>query len=565
MKKLRWQLLVVILTLVTVAGLLYLQDAGTQQVVFLPQPATGGIYSEALIGSISRLNPLLDLNNPADRDIDRLIFSGLIRFDARGMPMPDLAESWGVSQDGTIYNFSIRPNAVWHDGQPVTSDDVIFTIELIKNDVTFFPLDVRDLWKQVEIRRLNDKTLQFVLPEPYAPFLDYLTFGVLPRHLLGAIPADQIPAAEFNLNPVGTGPYKFDRLVISGGQVVGVELSLFEDYYGQKPFVQQVVFRYYASAADALAAFREGEVLAISQVTPDVLPEALAEPNLSIYTGRLPEMSMVLLNHNAPDKPFLKDANLRRALLMAINRQRIVDRLLGGQGIVADGPIFPATWAYYENIEHVVYDPQAATDLLKNNGYQIPASGGDVRADADGNLLEFSLVHPDDALHTAIAENIQETWAAVGVRVTLEALPYERMVNERIATRSYQAALVDLNLARLPDPDPYPFWHQSEATGGQNYTGWDNRTASEYLEQARVNTDFELRTRLYRNFQVVFSRELPALPLYYPVYSYGVSQQVLGVQVPPLFDTSDRFLTIGEWYLVTRRGAEESATPEQQP
>lgn len=563
MKKLRLQLLVVIVTLLFVAVLLFTQDAGTQAVSFVPQPATGGIYSEALIGSISRLNPLLDLNNPADRDIDRLIFSGLIRFDSRGMPMPDLAESWGVSQDGTIYNFSIRPNAIWHDGQPVTSDDVIFTIELIKNDVTFFPLDVRDLWKQVQIKRLNDKTLQFVLPEPYAPFLDYLTFGVLPQHLLGSIPPDQIPAAEFNLNPVGSGPYKFDRLVVSGGQVTGVELSLFTDYYGQKPFIQQVVFRYYPSSEAALAAFREGEVLAISQITPDVLPTALAEPTLSVYTGRLPEMSMVLLNHNSPEKPFLKDPDLRRALLLAINRQRIVDRLLGGQGIVAHGPIFPGTWAYYENTEQLTYDPQAAIDLLKRAGYQIPSAGGDVRADESGNLLEFSLVHPDDALHTAIAQSIQETWAQVGVRVTLEALPYEQMVNEWIMTRGYQAALVDLNLARLPDPDPYPFWHQFEATSGQNYTGWDNRTASEYLEQARINTDFDFRTRLYRNFQVVFGRELPALPLYYPVYSYGVSQQVLGVQVPPLFDTSDRFLTIGEWYLVTRRGAEESA--EAQP
>ncbi len=557
MKKLRWQLLVVLVTLVAVAVLLFTQDPGSQQ-VFVSQPASGGIYSEALIGSISRLNPLLDLNNPADRDIDRLIFSGLIRFDARGMPTADLAESWGVSQDGTIYNFSIRPNAVWHDGQPVTSDDIIFTIDLIKNDVTFFSLDVRELWKQVEVKRLNDKTLQFVLPEPYAPFLDYLTFGVLPKHLLGSIPPDQIPAAEFNLMPIGSGPYKFDRLVISGGQVSGVELSVFENYYGDKPFMEQVVFRYYPSSAAALAAFRDGEVLAISQITSDVLPDALAEPALSIYTGRLPEMSLILINHANPEKPFLADANLRRALLMATNRQRMVDQLLSGQAIVADGPIFPGTWAYYENIEHVIYDPQAAIELLKKNQFAIPASGGNTRADKDGNLLDFTLLHPDDALHTAMAESIQQTWAQVGVNVTLEAMPYEQMVNERIIPRKFQAALIDLNLARLPDPDPYPFWHQSEATGGQNFSGWDNRTASEYLEQARVNTDFELRTRLYRNFQVVFARELPALPLYYPVYSYGVSQQVLGVQMPPLFDTSDRFLTISEWYLVTRRGAEQA-------
>jgi peptide/nickel transport system substrate-binding protein len=134
------------------------------------------------------------------------------------------------------------------------------------------------------------------------------------------------------------------------------------------------------------------------------------------------------------------------------------------------------------------------------------------------------------------------------------------MVFDYLGPRSYQAALVDLNLARTPDPDPYPFWHQAEATGGQNYSQWDNRTASEYLEQARVNTDFDVRTRLYRNFQVMFAKEMPSLPLYYPVYSFGVDAQVLGVQVAPLTDISDRLALITNWYLVTRRALE--TTPE---
>jgi peptide/nickel transport system substrate-binding protein len=241
---------------------------------------------------------------------------------------------------------------------------------------------------------------------------------------------------------------------------------------------------------------------------------------------------------------------------MALNRQMIVNKILQGQAILADGPLFPNTWAYYDNIEHVDFVPEDAIALLKNNGYKIPASGEDVRVNKDGKSLEFTLIHPDDALHTAIAQLIQKNWAAVGVKVTLEALPYDTLFNDRLTPRKYQAALVDLNLARSPDPDPYPFWHQSEMTGGQNYSQWDNRDASEYIEQARINPDIIVRTRLYRNFQVVFARELPALPLYFPVYNYGVARQVFGVQVPALFDPSDRFLTISNWYLVTSRNQE---------
>lgn len=559
LKKLRWQILVVVLTALVVVGLLLTQEPGQQ--VFAPQPSEGGIYTEGLVGSLSRLNPLLDQNNPADRDLNRLIFSGLITFDARGLPIPALADSWGVSQDGKVYNFSIRANANWQDGAPVTVDDLTYTIDLIKSEASFFPADVREMWKQIQVKKLNDKTVQFILPEPFAPFLDYLTFGLLPQHLLAGMPMEQLASAPFNLAPVGTGPYRFERLIIADGQVTGVELRASETYYGRKAYIDQVIFRYYPTATAAFEAYQQGEVLAISQITPEILSQALAEPGLNLFSGRLPELSLVLFNLNNAEVPFLQDPKLRRALLTGLNRQQIVDKVLAGQALVADGPIFPGTWAYDEKIEHLVYDPEAALGQLKSAEYKIPATGGEVRVDKDNRPLEFSLAHPNDALHTAIAEIIQANWAKLGVKVTLEALDYETLLNERLTPRSYQAVLVDLNLMRTPDPDPYPFWHQSEATGGQNYSQWDSRTASEYIEQARVSPDFTTRARLYRNFQVIFAQELPALPLYYPVYTYGVSQTVLGAQMPPLFDTSDRFLTLTDWYLVTRRGLGPAAQP----
>ncbi len=563
MKRLRWQILMVVATLVVV-GVLLLTQQPVGPVQVLPQPATGGVYSEGLVGALGRLNPLLDWNNPADRDVDRLLFSGLIRFDERGMPQPDLAESWGVNAEGTIYNFTIRPNAIWHDGQPVTSDDVLFTIELLKSNGSLYPQDIKDLWANVEVRKLNDKNLKFTLPEPFAPFLDYLTVGILPKHILETVPPEGLASAEFNIKPIGSGPYKFDHLILSGGQIAGVVLTAFDAYYGQPPYIPQVVFRYYPSSAAALDAYEQGEVLGISRISADTLQEALALPNLSLYSSRLPQLSMVMLNLNNPEVPFLQNAQVRRALLLALNRQRMVSTLLQGQAIVAHGPILPGSWAYYDGIEHLEYDPETAISLLKAEGYVIPPEGGAVRA-KEGQALIFTLLHPDDELHTQIAQTLQASWATIGVQVNLQAVPYDRIAFDYLGPRAYQAALVDLNLARTPDPDPYPFWHQAEATGGQNYAQWDNRTASEYLEQARVNTDFGMRARLYRNFQVVFAKELPSLPLYVPVYSFAVDAQVLGVQVPPLYDISDRFSVVTKWYLVTRRALEttplETATP----
>ncbi len=562
MKKLRWQILVVAVTIVIVALLLLSQQPVSIPV--LPKAAPGGIYTEALIGSMGRLNPMLDWNNPADRDVNRLIFSGLLRFDSHGLPLPDLAESWGTSSDGTLYNFSIRPNAVWHDGEPVTTDDVIFTIELIKSAGSLFPQDIKDLWSQIEVKKLDDKTLQFKLPEPFAPFLDYTTFGILPKHLLASVPADQLASAEFNLKPVGTGPYKFDRLITSGGQITGVALKVNEDYYLPRAYIEQIVFRFYPNSASAFDAYQQGEVLGVSQLTTDILQSALMEPAFSVYTSRLPQMGLVFLNLNNPSVTFLQNEKIRHALLLGMNRNHIVSRIMQGQAIIADGPILPGSWAYYNEIEHFDYDPDAAATLLKDEGFVIPASGGDVRA-KDGQFLTFTLVHPNDEIHTKIAQAIQSDWALIGVKIDLQSVSYDSLVNDSLASRNYQAALADLNTMRTPDPDPYLFWHQSEATGGQNYSQWDNRTASEFLETARTVADFESRARLYRNFQVMFVKDMPALPLYYPVYSYGVDAQVQGVQVAPMYDVSDRLALIAEWYLVTRRSLEQTPVPTVSP
>ncbi len=563
MNRLRWQFLIVVLALVAIGVLLrFQQQPGIVQQPAPIQPTTGGVYTEAIIGSFGRLNPVLDLFNPADRAATRLLFSGLVRFDDRGLPMGDLAESWGISEDGTVYNFSIRPSAVWHDGEPVSSDDVVFTIEYLRSNELPLPEDLRAMWQQVEVRVLDEKTLQFHLPEPFAPFLDYLSFGVLPRHLLVNVSPTELVDSDFNLKPVGSGPYRLDRLISEQGQIKGVVFSAFEEYYMGRPFIDQVVFRYFPDANSAFTAYQAGEVLGISQVTMDILIEALNIEDLNFYSGRMPELTLIYFNLDETELPFFQDVSLRRALLMGLNRQRLVDQNLGGQAIVADGPVFPGTWAYYEGIEHLDYDPNAALAAIKAAGYTIPAEGGSVR-EKEGVRFSFEMVYPDNALHAGLVEMIRSDWAKLGVEVNPKPVTYDELVDNYLETRDYQAALVDLNLSRYPDPDPYPFWDQAQATGGQNYGKWNDRRASEFLELARVSSDLDERAKAYRNFQVRFTTEMPALPLFHPVYTYAVDAQVQGVRMGPLYDPSDRFATLTTWFLIAKRpvATPETATP----
>ncbi len=558
-----WQLIVVALALVAIAVLLISQQPALLPVVQEVKPAAGGVYTEGLIGAFGRLNPVLDFNNNADQDIDQLIYSSLIRFNDRGLPVYDLVESMGISQDGRIYNLSLSPDAKWHDGKPLTSADVVFTIELLRAEDLPVPEDIRNLWGTIEVEALDEKTLQFRLPEPFAPFLDYLTFGILPHHLLEDLSTEELIDAQFNLKPIGSGPYRFDHLLVEDGQITGVVLASNEDYYREPAFIKQFVFRYFPDTGDVLSAYRRGEVLGISRVTNDILSEVLNEKTLNLHSGQVPALMITLLNLDNPEVSFFQDSSIRRAMLMGINRSRIINQYFQGQATIAHGPIFPNSWAYYDGIEQISYDPETAINLLKQAGYNIPSEGGGVRVNDEGTSLTFDLLYPNDPRYGFVAEALAEDWSRIGMRAELVPVDYSDLLNDYLEPRTYQAALVELNLSWSPDPDPYPFWHQAQVTGGQNYSKWDDRQASEYLEQARIELDIAERTRLYRNFQVRFASELPALPLFYPIYNYAIDETVQGVSIGPLYRPSDRFATVNRWFLIAERtlATETVATP----
>ena len=558
MKKYRWQLLVLFLTGLVVGILLIIERRGGLGEETMPQPVQGGVYTEALVGNIQRLNPLLDSANNVDRDINRLLFSGIVKFDSRGIPQPDLAESVGVSKDGVLYNIKLKPDMVWHDGQPLTTEDVLFTINLIQNGGEFIAEDVKNLWAAVEVNLFDDLNVQIILPEPYAPFMDYLTFGLVPQHLFEGMSIEEIAESPLNLEPVGSGPYRFNELLLTDSFVSGIRLVAFDGYAGEKPFLQEVIFRFYPDSNSAFQAYQQGLVQGIGEIPPSLIETALLDDSLNVFTGRLPQVSLVLLNLKETTVPFFQEADIRNALLLGINRNAIVANQFNGQAIVANGVIFPGTWAYNDTIQPVKFDPQLAAEMLKDAGYLVVGEDNPVRENDQGVKLSFVLSYPDDDLHQAIAQMIAEDWADLNIDVTLEAVTPDVFVAQKLETRAYQAALVDLNLSRTPDPDPYPFWDLGQAESGQNYSQWNNRLASDSIEQARVTTDLAERTRLYHNFQAIFAEELPALPLYFPVHNYGVSEQILGVTMGPLFDTSDRLMTITEWYLTTSHNQQDT-------
>jgi peptide/nickel transport system substrate-binding protein len=561
MKKFRWQLLIILVTGLIVGVLLIIQQIdGDDTISATPSPISGGFYTEALIGSFMRLNPFLDVYNPPDHAVGRLIFNSLIRFDSRGIPQTDLAESWGVSRDGTVYNFSLREDVFWHDGEIFDSNDVLFSIDLLQSQHALIPDDLRSFWSQVDVVVLSDRQMQFLLPEPFAPFLDYLSFGILPEHILGGLALEEIIDHPFNLAPVGTGPFRFQRLLVENDEIVGVVLEAFDAYFLDRPFLDEFIFRYYPTPQQALAALRQGEVEGIGDVDNSILGDVLMEPGLAIHTARKPLLTIVYLNLDNPEVGFLQDPEFRRALMAAINRSVIIEQVFQSQAVPANGPIMPGTWAYYSDLEKINFDPNEAKRLFEATGVTFDEEEGRYLSDA-GLAISVTLLHPDTPKHNEIAELIKTNWELLGIEVDLEAKPYDQVLQD-LEERAYQTALLDINLTRSPDPDPYPFWGQAQVQSGQNYADWDNRSASEFLEQARMTVDLGERERLYRNFQVLFMREMPSLPLLYPTYSYAISEDINGVSLGPIFEPGDRFNNVHTWFILTGRDSATSPTEE---
>ncbi|MGD2162359.1 MAG: peptide ABC transporter substrate-binding protein [Anaerolineales bacterium] len=558
MRKLRWPLLIAILGIIAVVALLLTQSS--DPAILAPQPVEGGAYSEALIGELQRLNPLLDYFNQPDQDIGRLIFSGLVRFDSRGNPHKELAESWSISADASLYTIVLREGAVWHDGTPVTSDDVVYTFSKFQDEDYPGPADLHEFWTEINIIRLDDRRVQFQLPEPFAPFLDYLTTGLLPDHLLRGVSASALIDHPYNLRPIGTGPYQFDTFIIEEDDIVGVSLVAFEDYYLSRPFLDRIEFRLVPDSAAAYEAFLNEQVTGISKVDTETLAEVLDNPQLNIHTARLPHLGILFLNLENPVKDFLADKQIRRALMLAVNRDWIIQSALDGQAVLPVGPIMPGTWAFADGLQPHPFDPIEAARILDDEEWELTAGAAPgteeyVRSKED-QLLALELVHSDDEQSTHIAELVERYWEDVGIQVTRIPVPAEDLLTDYLEPREFEVALTEINYGPYPDPDPYPFWHDSQKETGQNYAGFDDRNSSIWLEQARTTPDPSRRADLYASFQYRFQDQLPSLPLYYPVYNFAIDAQIQGVTVGPLFSSSDRFSTILDWHLMARRNVQ---------
>lgn len=538
-RAIRWQAIIALLGIVLLAAILA-KTAREAGIVDLP--AKGGVYREAVVGLPRNINPLLHFSNDLDSDLTGLIFQGLVALNERGEPVPALAESWEISADQKEYTFHLRRDVRWHDGAPFDADDVVFTTGILQSDAyaqSGQPAStyLSQLWSSVAVERVDDYTVRFRLQQALAPFLSENTIGILPEHLWSAVPVEEMPQSMLNLQPVGTGPWRMEGIT-----ALGARLTPNPYWVGPEPMLEALEFRFYPDLASAFAAYQAGEVEGVSRITLQDLPDAQASETMNVYSAPLAKETLLFFNHADPTAPFFAETAVRQALWQGLDVPALLDSVMGGQAIPADGPIMPGSWAYAAPALPA-FDRAQAEALLTGAGW-VDNNGDGVRERGDLTMA-FTLLGDNMALLEAIAEQ----WKAIGVLATPQEVSLVNLAADHLSQHNFQAAVTQWQLGG--DPDPYPIWHSTQQANGQNYTGWNNRRADELMEVGRSVADQGRRIELYREFQQLFAEELPALPLYFEIYSYGISDAVHDVTVGRLNEAWERFRTADQWYMVT--------------
>jgi len=507
-------------------------------------PIRGGTLTEGIAGNPYAVNPILGQANPVDRDLAALIFTGLTRVNDRGEILPDLAERWQISEDGITYTFYLRQDVVWHDGAPFTAADIVYTIEAMQSPEFPGPAFLSDLWRTVVVKQVDRYVVQFILREPYAPFLDYTSVGILPAHLLEGVPIASLRESRFNTHPIGTGPFRVDHV-----DAQRMTLVANPDFYRGHPYLDRIEVLFYPNSASLVSARERGEIQSIARVPPELLSQVRQDRELSLYFAPISGYSVIFLNL---DRPIFQDREVRQAILYALDRQKLVDDILDGQGIVIHSPILPQSWAYDPRVPKYEHDLRKARLALDRAGWA--DEDGDGVRERGEQRLEFTLAtNKDDPIRLQLVQAISQQLAKVGIRAVPETVDWETLVSEQLRLRRYDAVLSGWqNLP--PDPDPYPYWHSSQANeDGLNFANYVNQEADTLLAEARALHDREQRRALYARFQELFAEDVPSILLYQPVYIYAVDNSVQNVQIGMLYQSGDRFRTVCDWYVNTER------------
>lgn len=517
-------LLAAVLVVLAVAALRLSDDASAR-------PAEGGTITLAVPGPAARINPLDAASTSAEHYLAELVYSGLTRPGPDGAPQPAIAERWDVSDDARTFTFRLRRELTWHDGRPVTADDVVFTVEALVDMGPRADPRLLEVWSRATVSRMSVDQVRVELPEPFAPLPAYAAFGLLPRHLLGSVQPTQLLEHAFFRAPVGAGPFRFVSLTEERAV-----LSRFDAYVLGPAWADAVEVRLTPDASTAISAVARGD----AQGAPAVPAQEM--PGLHRLQSARPAYTAVIVNH--ADSLFA-DAGVRRALSLALDRAALA-RAQGG--VPADIPFIPGWWAN-DGSSVTPPQPDEAARLLDEAGW---TRGEDGLRRRNGRELTFALIAVAEGGQAELAGQVAAAWSAIGARAVVTAVPAGELLGRFLQPRMFQTALLTWDPG--PDPDPFSAWHSSLAGSPTGNFG-DVRDAGidRLAEIGRAAPRLSERRAAAVAFAAHFRETAPGIILFGEPLSFTARDPLTLPARPAAAEAPDRLADVHRWSVRTRR------------
>lgn len=527
--------LAVLVCMVSLAGLYALEQSLLERV-----PTYGGSITEGSVGSPRFINPLLAISD-ADRDLSALTYAGLMGLSGSGELVPVLAESYTVSPDGKTYTFALRPDAKFSDGVGVTANDVVVTVKRAQDPALKSP-EYAD-WSGVDVVAIDQHTVRFTLPKPYAPFLGITTLGILPAHLWQKISSEQFPFSDLETKPVGAGPFKVASVSRdSSGLIQSVTLTANQQYVLGRPYLDGIRFNFYARSEDLAGAIVSGAIESSYGLS------AVGQASRTLTT---PYARVFGVFWNPDEKQVYSRAEVRKALSLAINRKNVINTALGGYATAIMGPVPPGG-----NVRQAALPPsddptKAAAQVLQMSGWVYDGSSRVWKNASAKQTLDSISIRTSNVLELKnVATAVKADWEKLGIRVNIELYEPGDLSQNVIRPRKYEALLYGMVIGR--DQDLYAFWNSQERNDpGLNIALYANKTVDALLEEARVSENQKTRTADLQKIEDIVSADYPAAFLYAPDFIYAVPDDLAGIELPQIITSADRFAAVASWYRVT--------------
>lgn len=528
----------VTLSLITLA--LFVQRfSALREYYIVEKPDFGGSYSQGVVGSIDRINPLF-IQNEAERSANLLVFSGLTRVIDGTQAIPDLAQSWEVKEDGKVYDFKLKKDVKWHDDKPFDADDVVYTIGLIQNADTRTPL--ASTWKDVKAERINEFEVKFTLPNSYPNFPIIASQAILPKHLLGAIDVKNIKVAEFNNSPVGTGPYEFARFDQIGSQPE-VIFKRNDKFALSKPYLDQVKLVIYEDGKAIFTGLERKQIDGLLSISPEFYKNLNEISGTStVSKTSIPEYELVYFNLR---NPILSDKDLRLALSAAVDRQELIDKTLSGRGEKQVTPLIPGQPGYDPKVKGTEYNLNVANSSLDKLGW---VKGSDGTRAKDGKKLSFRMILPDNYESREDAKLLKAEFLKVGVSLELVVVDEKQIGANYVKPRNFDLILIEQNVGLAEDW--FSIWGSTQVNSpGLNLSGFADKRIDHFLEQVRRSNDKKYIADRMKQVEKIILEEAPAIYLYRPSHLYAVAGNLKGFGQTKVSVPTDIFTNIYKWYV----------------